>query len=97
MGKPTVINNVETLAHVATIFQTGLEEFTKYGTERSKGTKMFCVTGSVRKTGVYEVPIGTKIRTLVYELAGARRTGGRLKRFRLVARAADAYRLICLT
>jgi len=78
-GKPTVINNVETLAHVATIFQTGLDEFTKYGTERSKGTKMFCVTGSVRKTGVYEVPIGTKIRTLVYELAGGPPDGRSVK------------------
>ncbi len=78
-GKPTVINNVETLAHVATIFQTGLEEFTKYGTERSKGTKMFCVTGSVKKTGVYEVPIGTRIRTLVYELAGGLPDGRSVK------------------
>ncbi|MEM1665367.1 MAG: NADH-ubiquinone oxidoreductase-F iron-sulfur binding region domain-containing protein [Zestosphaera sp.] len=78
-GKPTVINNVETLAHVATIFQVGLEEFTKYGTEKSKGTKMFCVTGSVKKTGVYEVPIGTKIKTLVYELAGGPPDGRAIK------------------
>lgn len=78
-GKPTVINNVETLAHVATIFQVGLEEFTKYGTDKSKGTKMFCVTGSVKKTGVYEVPIGTKIKTLVYELAGGPPDGKTIK------------------
>lgn len=69
-GKPTLVNNVETLAHVATIFQVGVDEFTKYGTERSKGTKMFCVTGAVRRTGVYEVPIGTSIKRLVYDLAG---------------------------
>ncbi|MGC8975844.1 MAG: NADH-ubiquinone oxidoreductase-F iron-sulfur binding region domain-containing protein, partial [Thermoprotei archaeon] len=79
LGKPTVINNVETLAHVATIFQVGLEEFTRYGTEKSKGTKMFCVTGSVRKTGVYEVPIGTKIKTLVYDLAGGPPDGKTVK------------------
>ncbi|MEM2020827.1 MAG: NADH-ubiquinone oxidoreductase-F iron-sulfur binding region domain-containing protein [Zestosphaera sp.] len=79
LGKPTVINNVETLAHVATIFQVGVEEFTAYGTERSKGTKMFCVTGSVKRTGVYEIPIGTKIRTLVYDLAGGPPEGKKVK------------------
>ena len=78
-GKPTVVNNVETLAHVATIFQLGVEEFTKYGTEKSKGTKMFCVTGAVKKTGVYEVPIGISIKTLVYELAGGPPEGRRVK------------------
>lgn len=78
-GKPTVINNVETLAHVSTIFQTGVEEFAKYGTERSRGTKMFCVTGAVRRTGVYEVPIGTKIKTLVFDIAGGPPEGRRVK------------------
>jgi NADH-quinone oxidoreductase subunit F len=78
-GKPTVINNVETLAHVATIFQVGVEEFVKLGTERSKGTKMFCVTGSVKRTGVYEVPIGTKIKTLVFDIAGGPPEGKRVK------------------
>ena len=78
-GKPTVINNVETLAHVATIFQVGVEEFVRYGTERSKGTKMFCVTGAVRRTGVYEVPIGTKIKTLVYDIAGGPPDGRKVK------------------
>jgi len=78
-GKPTVVNNVETLAHVATIFQLGVEEFTKYGTEKSKGTKMFCVTGAVKRTGVYEVPIGTTIKKLVYELAGGPVEGKKIK------------------
>jgi len=78
-GKPTVINNVETLAHVATIFQVGVEEFTKLGTEKSKGTKMFCVTGSVNRTGVYEVPIGTKIKTLVFDIAGGPPEGRKVK------------------
>ncbi|MEM1680216.1 MAG: NADH-quinone oxidoreductase subunit NuoF [Sulfolobales archaeon] len=68
--KPTVINNVETVAHVATIFQVGVGEFTKYGTEKSKGTKMFCITGSVKRTGAYEVPIGISLSKLVYDLAG---------------------------
>jgi NADH:ubiquinone oxidoreductase subunit F (NADH-binding)/NAD-dependent dihydropyrimidine dehydrogenase PreA subunit/(2Fe-2S) ferredoxin len=78
-GKPTVINNVETLAHVATIFQVGVEEFVRYGTERSRGTKMFCVTGAVRRTGVYEVPIGTRIKTLVYDIAGGPPEGRKVK------------------
>ncbi len=69
-GKPTVINNVETLAHVATILAEGWQSFARYGTERSKGTKMFCVTGSVRRTGAYEVPLGTPIRVLVEEISG---------------------------
>ncbi len=78
-GKPTLVNNVETLAHVATIFQVGVEEFTKYGTEKSKGTKMFCVTGAVKRTGVYEVPLGTTIKKLVYELAGGPIEGRKVK------------------
>ncbi|MCX8184770.1 MAG: NADH-ubiquinone oxidoreductase-F iron-sulfur binding region domain-containing protein [Sulfolobales archaeon] len=78
-GRPTVINNVETLAHVATIFQTGVEEFVKHGTEKSRGTKMFCVTGAVKRTGVYEVPIGTKIKTLVFDLAGGSIEGRKVK------------------
>ncbi len=78
-GKPTILNNVETLAHVATIFQFGVEEFVKYGTERTGGTKMFCVTGSVKRTGVYEVPIGTTIRRLIYDLAGGAKEGKNIK------------------
>ncbi len=77
--KPTVINNVETLAHVATIMAYGWEEFAKYGTEKSKGTKMFCVTGAVRRTGAYEVPLGTPIRVLVEAIAGGVREGRKIK------------------
>ena len=69
-GKPTIINNVETLAHVATIMAEGWEKFASIGTEKSKGSKMFCVTGAVKRTGAYEVPIGTTIRTLVEQIAG---------------------------
>lgn len=77
--KPTVVNNVETLAHVAMIMTHGWQEFAKYGTEHSKGTKMFCVTGGVKRTGAFEVPIGTSIRTLVYDIAGGSREGRRIK------------------
>lgn len=69
-NKPTVINNVETLAHAATIMAEGANKFTEVGTEKTKGTKMFCVTGSVQRVGAYEVPVGTSIRCLVEELAG---------------------------
>ncbi|MHA1664760.1 MAG: NADH-ubiquinone oxidoreductase-F iron-sulfur binding region domain-containing protein [Candidatus Njordarchaeales archaeon] len=78
-GKPTTINNVETLAHVATIMAYGWQEFVKYGTERSKGTKIFCVTSGVKRTGAFEVPIGTTIRTLVYNIAGGPKEGRKIK------------------
>ena len=78
-GKPTIINNVETLAHVATIMAYGWKKFAKYGTERSKGTKIFCVTGGVKRTGAFEVPIGITIRHLVYDIAGGPRNGRKIK------------------
>ncbi len=78
-GKPTIINNVETLAHVATIMAEGWEKFAAMGTEKSKGTKMFCVTGSVKRTGAYEVPIGTSIRTLVEKIAGGPPEGRKIR------------------
>jgi NADH-quinone oxidoreductase subunit F len=78
-GKPTAVNNVETLAHAATIMAEGAEKFAAVGTERTKGTKMFCVTGAVKRIGVYEVPIGTSIRVLVEELAGGPPEGVKIK------------------
>jgi len=69
-GKPTVINNVETLAHVSTILRKGPEEFSRVGSERSKGTKVFCLTGAIKRTGAAEVPLGTSIRRLVFEIGG---------------------------
>ncbi|MHA1506300.1 MAG: NADH-ubiquinone oxidoreductase-F iron-sulfur binding region domain-containing protein [Candidatus Asgardarchaeia archaeon] len=78
-GKPTVINNVETLGHVATIMTYGWEEFAKYGTERTKGTKIFCVTGGIKRTGAFEVPVGTTIRKLLYDIAGGPKEGRKIK------------------
>jgi NADH-quinone oxidoreductase subunit F len=77
--KPTTINNVETLAHAATIMADGWEKFAQYGTERSKGTKVFCVTGCVKRTGAAEVPIGTTIRNLIFEIAGGVQEGRKFK------------------
>jgi NADH-quinone oxidoreductase subunit F len=69
-GKPTVINNVETLANVAWILQNGEDSFSFLGTEDSKGTKVFALTGKVMRTGLVEVPMGTTLRTVIYELGG---------------------------
>jgi NADH-quinone oxidoreductase subunit F len=82
-GMPTIINNVETLAHVATIMAEGWEKFAALGTEKSKGTKMYCVTGAVKRTGAYEVPIGTPIKTLIYDLAGGPPKGKNIKAVQL--------------
>ena len=69
-GKPTVINNVETLATVAKIFEMGAEEFRKIGTLGSPGTKTFAVTGHIANTGLVEVPMGTTLRQVIDEVAG---------------------------
>ena len=82
-GMPTIINNVESLAHVATIMAEGWEKFAALGTEKSKGTKMYCVTGAVKRTGAYEVPIGTPIKTLIYDLAGGPPNGKKIKAVQL--------------
>ena len=68
--KPTVLNNVETLASVPTILRFGGEEYAKLGTEKSKGTKVFAMVGKVKHTGLVEVPMGTTLRTLIYDIGG---------------------------
>lgn len=69
-GKPTVINNVETLAAVPLIIRNGAEWFNQYGTEKSKGTKTFALTGHVANTGLIEVPFGTTLREIIYNIGG---------------------------
>ncbi|MBN2738418.1 MAG: SLBB domain-containing protein [Spirochaetales bacterium] len=69
-GKPTVINNVETLATIPLIMNMGHAEFRKIGTENSPGTKTFAVTGHVANTGLIEVPFGTTLREIIMEIAG---------------------------
>ncbi|TYB30849.1 MAG: 4Fe-4S dicluster domain-containing protein [Candidatus Mcinerneyibacterium aminivorans] len=68
--KPTVINNVETLATVPLIIRDGSTEFKKIGTENSPGTKVFALTGNVPNTGLIEVPFGTTIREIIYDIGG---------------------------
>jgi NADH-quinone oxidoreductase subunit F len=69
-GKPTIINNVETLAHVSRILNDGPEAFHAIGTKDSPGTKTFALTGHVANTGLVEVPFGTKLREIVIEIGG---------------------------
>ena len=77
-GKPTVINNVETLCNVPLIVANGSVEYRKIGTEKSPGPKLFCVSGDVAKTGVYEVPFGVTLRD-VLEMAGGVANGKKLQ------------------
>jgi NADH-quinone oxidoreductase subunit F len=69
-GKPTVINNVETLSNISTIILTGAEGYRKIGTEKSPGTKLFCLSGDIAKPGLYEVPFGITLRELIFDMAG---------------------------
>lgn len=69
-GKPTVLNNVETYANVPMIINNGVEWYKSIGTEKSPGTKAFAVTGSIRNTGLIEVPMGTTLREIVYDIGG---------------------------
>ena len=68
--QPTVLNNVETLASIPVILREGGEAYAQVGTENSKGTKVFAMVGKVKHTGLVEVPMGTTLRTLVYDIGG---------------------------
>jgi NADH:ubiquinone oxidoreductase subunit F (NADH-binding)/(2Fe-2S) ferredoxin len=69
-GKPTSINNVETLANVAQIVLNGAEWYSSIGTETSKGTKVFALGGKIKNTGLVEIPMGTTLREIIYEIGG---------------------------
>lgn len=69
-GKPTNINNVETFANVPVIFLKGSEWYKAIGTESSKGTKIFALAGNVKNTGLVEVPMGTTLREIVFDIGG---------------------------
>ncbi|MBN1825842.1 MAG: 4Fe-4S binding protein [Candidatus Eisenbacteria bacterium] len=69
-GKPTIINNVETLANVPFILAEGAEAFASLGTETSRGTKVFALSGKVRNTGLVEVVMGTSLRRVIFEIGG---------------------------
>lgn len=78
-GKPTIINNVETYANVAQIILKGAEWFASMGTEKSKGTKVFALGGKIKNTGLVEIPMGTTLREIVYEIGGGVPNGKKFK------------------
>ncbi len=78
-GEPTVVNNVETLAAVPFIMREGAAAYKVIGTEKSPGTKIFCLSGNVTKPGNYELPLGTTFRELIYEHAGGIADGKQIK------------------
>ena len=69
-GKPTNVNNVETYANVPIILRKGANWFNKIGTEKSKGTKVFALAGKIKNVGLIEVPMGTTLREVIYEIGG---------------------------
>ncbi len=77
--KPTVLNNVETFANVPLIIANGAEWFKTMGTEKSTGTKAFALTGNVKNTGLIEVPMGTTLREIIFDIGGGIRGDGKFK------------------
>ena len=78
-GKPTLLNNVETYANVAQIILKGADWFASMGTEKSKGTKVFALGGKINNTGLVEVPMGTPLRTIIYDIGGGIPNGKKFK------------------
>jgi len=79
LGKPTVVNNVETLLNVPLIIRYGSEWFREIGTEKSPGTKVFALAGKVNNVGLVEVPMGTTLREIIYDIGGGIKNGKRFK------------------
>ncbi len=77
--KPTNVNNVETLANVPIIINKGAEWFASIGTEKSKGTKVFALAGKINNVGLIEVPMGTTLREVIYEIGGGIKDGKKFK------------------
>ncbi len=78
-AKPTMLNNVETYANVAQIILKGADWFASMGTEKSKGTKVFALGGKINNTGLVEVPMGTPLRTIIYDIGGGIPNGKKFK------------------
>jgi NADP-reducing hydrogenase subunit HndC len=79
LGKPTNVNNVETFAAIPVIILKGAEWFSKIGTEKSKGTKVFALAGKINNVGLVEVPMGTTLREIIYQIGGGIRFGKKFK------------------
>ena len=78
-GKPTNVNNVETFANVPVIFLKGADWFSSIGTEKSKGTKVFALAGKINNVGLIEVPMGTTLREVIYDIGGGIKNGRKFK------------------
>ncbi len=78
-GCPTLINNVESYANITPIIRNGPEWYTAIGTEKSKGTKVFSLTGAIKNTGLIEVPMGTHLREIIFDIGGGIPNGKRFK------------------
>ena len=78
-GKPTIINNVETLANIPQIIIKGADWFASMGTEKSKGTKVFALGGAINNTGLVEIPLGTTLRHIIYDIGGGIPNGRKFK------------------
>ncbi len=79
LRKPTIVNNVETLAAVVPIIRDGAQAYRKFGTEKSAGTKLFSISGNVMKPGVIEIPLATPLRDVIFEYCGGLKPGRKLK------------------
>ena len=79
LGKPTNVNNVETLANVPVIILKGADWFSAIGTEKSKGTKVFALAGKINNVGLIEVPMGITLREIIYEIGGGIKNGKKFK------------------
>ncbi len=79
LGKPTNVNNVETFANIPVIISKGAEWFSSIGSEKSKGTKVFALAGKVNNVGLIEVPMGTTLREVIYDIGGGIRNGKKFK------------------
>jgi len=82
-GEPTLINNVETLSNIPQIILNGSKWFSSIGTETSKGTKIFALTGAVKNVGLVEIPMGTTIRDIVFKIGGGTKKGKKFKAVQL--------------
>ncbi len=79
LGRPTVVNNVESLANVPLILRDGAQKYCRVGTEKSSGTKIFSLVGKVNNTGLVEVPLGITLREIIYDIGGGIKEGKQFK------------------
>ena len=83
LKKPSIINNVETLATIPPILLNGADWYTQYGTPGNAGTKVFALAGNIENTGVIEVPLGMKVEDIIYKIGGGGLNGKEIKAVQL--------------